>query len=228
MLNENDFRTLMYCPKYYEFNSKNKLSIESAILNKLHARTTSLYLKNRKIDLVQIYNSLINVFSKEDTSTLLPADKTNLLNRMNIAMNQSAKHFDFEKFIPISGPIKVNHRLKNHTFTFTINGIYRNIKTKTLHFVEFSDYTEHSIKNDPTFKIKLNKIKDLVPSHHTGRARAYLHVFYFKSDFLEEIILSSENLKIPDYSAISDILSNKSFYPILPCNRSCKYKKRCV
>lgn len=228
MLNENDFRTLIYCPKYYEFNSKEKLSLESAILNKLHARITAIYLKNQKIDLAEIYHSLLSVFSKQDTSSLLPSDKTNLLNRLNITINQSMKYFDFENFIPVSGPIKINHRLKNHTFTFTINGIYRNIKTKTLHFVEFSDYKEHSIYNDPTFKIKLDKIKNLVPSHHTGRARAFLHIFYFKSDFLEEIILSSEDLKIPDYSAISDILLNESFYPILPCNRSCKYKKRCV
>lgn len=228
MLNENDFRTLIYCPRYYDFNSKNKLSLESKILNKLHSRITTLYLKNRKIDLVEVYNSLINVFSKQKTSDLLPPDKTNLLNRLNININQSMKYFDFEKFIPVSGPLKINYRLKNHTFTFTINGIYRNIKTKTIHFVEFSDYNEHAIQNDPTFKIKLDKIKDLVPPHHTGRPRAYLHVFYFKSDFLEETILSSENLKIPDYSAISDILLHKSFYPILPCTRSCKYKKRCV
>lgn len=227
-MNENDIRTLYYCPKFYQFNGSKSQSKESAILNKTYARITTLLLKNNKINTADIFNSLVSVFSNFNLNDLLPVDKTNLLNKLNIAIHDAVSFFDFENYIPIFGPFRINTKLKNHTFTFTINGVFRNSKTKTLHIVEFSDYPQHAIRNDYTLHAKIDEIKQLVPSHHSGRARTYLHVFYFKNNILNQEIISSEEIRSKPPLALSDIMTNETYFPILPCNRKCEYKKQCL
>ena len=131
-MNENDIRTLYYCPKFYQFNGPKSQSHESAILNKTYSRITTLLLKNKKVNTSDIFTSLVSVLSAHSLNDLLPVDRTNLLNKLNIAIHDAVALFDFEKYIPIFGPFRINVKLKNHTFTFTINGVFRNAKTKTL------------------------------------------------------------------------------------------------
>lgn len=227
LLTEKDIRTIQYCPKYYHFNGAEESTIETRVLNKLHAKITVLFLKNKTVDVAEIYSSLLSIFNREDLSGCLPADKTNYINKINIAINDSLKEFDIANYIPISGPLLFNKSIGKIAYKFNINGIYKNVKTKTVHFVEFIDGTKHSASADVSIKIKLNAIKKLIPIHHSGRARAYCHVFYFKNNEIQRSIVSSEEIKEENYSVYSHIIQNESYFPVLPCYRNCKYKKKC-
>tara|TARA_R110001599_G_scaffold79412_2_gene215147 strand:- start:988 stop:1677 length:690 start_codon:yes stop_codon:yes gene_type:complete len=227
LLHQEDLRTVLYCPKFYEFNGPKEESIHIKILNKLHSKITVLFLKNQSISVSEIYTSLLSILSREDTSDMLPSDRTNLLNKINIDISDSLKKFCIDNYMPILGPITFNKSINGTTYSFQVNGIYKDLRNKTIHFAEFFDGNEHAALNDPALKIKLDTIKDIVPPHYTGRVRAYLHVFYYQNNEIQRLILSSEKNVVPDYSIVSTIINSKSYFPILPCHRKCAYKKQC-
>lgn len=232
IVNENDFKTLIMCPKLFFFQKENPTEdeLKTKILNQIHSKITLYFLKNKRIDKGIIYRMTLKAFLKEVEcrKDILPAEKTNLLNSIILSLDSSIKLFNIEDYIPIFGPFLLNRKISNSIIKLKINGIYRSIKKKTLHIVVFSSYkSRHSILNDPTIQYKIQELRTLVPEHYTRRTRVYAHVFYEKGDSLQKEIISSEELSINNFEPLIKLAESNSYYPIVPCLRKCKYKKTC-
>lgn len=227
MINEKDFKTILKCPKYYFFNGPDPEPIQTKLLNKLHSRVTLFFLKNEKLDRSQIYNHLLTIFSQSDLKDIPQADRRDLINKTNIYINESLNIFDISKYAPIYGPLLFNYNLKNTAISLKVNGVFKSLKNKSLHFVYFSSENKHYIQNDPLIKYKLSLLSTLVPDHHLRAFDAYAHVFYFVGEDLKREVITLDDSLPRHYEAISDIIINKNYYPILPCTKACKYKKIC-
>ena len=233
VLNENDFKTLLMCPKKFSFEKDAPSDPELIIfiLNKILSKINLYFLKNKTINKDIVYQILLNVFIKESQkmNLILPAEKTSILNSIILNINDSLKAFNIEDYIPVFGPFILNKKLSNSVIKLKINGIYRSLKKQTLHIVMFSSYkNKHSVINDPTTSFKIEELVTLVPQHYTKRTRVFAHVFYFKNNTLAKEIISSENTTANDYTQLLALAESGTYYPVLPCTRKCKYKKICV
>lgn len=233
LLSEEDIRAFNMCPAFFQFGGKTQWPDNTALLKLATEKAISYSLRDNRLDHQLHYmNALIRSIKElKLNDRLIDGQVGELQNKVGLALGELFSSFAANTFLPVFGPTPLNVKISKTVIQLTVSGILRSTKNQTLHLIDFTPYKNvHGIKNDPILFLKTKSFMQFVRPFR-DRSQCILHVFAMSDNHtLIYNQIDSQSVSPIALNRVNNLIQaieSGTDFPVLPCNRSCKFKSKC-